>query len=208
MLARTAAADPACEWRVIVIGPAGQAVAVTRVRGHRRRRAAAPGALISRVTLTIPAGIPDGISPPALVDLDSLGALGEILRLAWQAAHDAARREVAGHECAAPAATCSHQQASPSYRPADRLHDFVVARDQTCRFPRCRQPAWRGDLDHTVPYGEGGRTCSCNLGALCRTHHRLKQRLHWHLEQLTPGVLTWTTPAGRRYTATPDAHAA
>jgi hypothetical protein len=208
MLARTAAADPACEWRVIVIGPAGQAVAVTRVRGHRRRRAAAPGALISRVTLTIPAGILDGISPPALVDLDSLGALGEILRLAWQAAHDAARREVAGHEGAAPAATCSHQQASPSYRPADRLHDFVVARDQTCRFPRCRQPAWRGDLDHTVPYGEGGRTCSCNLGALCRTHHRLKQRLHWHLEQLTPGHMTWTTPAGRRYTATPDAHAA
>jgi hypothetical protein len=208
MLARTAAADPTCEWRVIVIGPAGQAVAVTRVRGHRRRRAAAPGALISRFTLTIPAGILDGISPPALVDLDSLGALGEILRLAWQAAHDAANREGAGHECAAPAGTCSHQQASPSYRPGDRLHDFVVARDQTCRFPRCRQPAWRGDLDHTVPYGEGGRTCACNLGALCRTHHRLKQRRHWHLEQLTPGVLTWTTPAGRRYTATPDAHAA
>ena len=207
MLASTAAADPACEWRVIVIGSAGQAVGVTRVRLRRRRRTVAPG-LVSRVTLTIPAAILDGICPPALFDLDSLGTLGEILRLAWQAAHDAASREGAGHECAAPAGTCSHQQASSSYRPPDRLHDFIVARDQTCRFPRCRQPAWRGDLDHTVPFGEGGRTCSCNLGALCRTHHRLKQRLHWHLAQLTPGVLTWTTPAGRRYAATPDPHAA
>jgi hypothetical protein len=208
MLARTAAADPACEWRVIVVGTAGQAIAVTRLRRSARRSPGPAHSLISRFTLTVPIQILNGGTPPAAADLESLGALGQVLGRAWQAARDAATCEAAERECAAPAGTCTHQQASPSYRPSSRLHDFVVARDQTCRFPRCRQPAGRGDLDHTVAYENGGATCSCNLGALCRRHHRLKQRRRWHLEQSEPGVLTWTTPAGRRYTATPDPHPA
>jgi Domain of unknown function (DUF222) len=208
-LARAAAADPACEWTVIVIGPAGQAIAVTRLHRSRPQATGPVGGLISRFTLTIPAKILAGIIPPALPDdLDSAGPLGEVLRRAWKAARDAMTGEGAEHGRAAPAGACTHQRASSSYRPPGRLHDFIVARDQTCRFPRCRQPAWRGDLDHTVPYEDGGPTCACNLGALCRRHHRLKQRQRWQLEQLSPGVLTWTTPAGRRYTATPDRHTA
>jgi len=31
----------------------------------------------------------------------------------------------------------------------------------------------------------------------------VKQARGWALEQANPGVLTWTTPAGRRYTITP-----
>jgi hypothetical protein len=166
------------------------------------------GGLIGRLTLTIPAAILAGIIPPALPGLDSMSTLGEVLRRAWTAARDAMIREQAEHECAAPAGTCTHRQASPSYRPPDRLHNFIVARDQTCRFPRCRQPAWRGDLDHTVPYENGGPTCSCNLGALCRRHHRLKQRQRWQLEQCTPSEFTWTTPARRTYSSTPDPYAA
>ena len=206
MLARTATADPACEWRVIVTGPTGQAIAVTRVRRTgRRRRATSAAGLISQVTLTVPAGILDGIAAAlALSSLDSLGELGEILARAWQSAR-AAAAEASSSE---PTDTCDHRQASPAYRPPDRLRNLIVARDQTCRFPGCRQPACRGDLDHTVPYEAGGLTCACNLEALCRTHHRLKQRLRWQLEQRTPGVLTWTTPAGRTYSSTPDTHAA
>ena len=209
MLARTAATDPTCDWRVIVTGRGGQAIAVTRVRRSRGRRSGAASGLIGRITLTIPTWILDGTSAPALSELDSLGSLGEVLARAWKAALDAAR-EAASRASSdwQPTGTCAHLRASPSYRPPDRLHEFIVARDQTCRFPRCRQPAWRGDLDHTIPYGDDGPTCRCNLGALCRTHHRLKQRLRWHLEQPSPGVLVWTTPAGRRYTATPDPHAA
>jgi hypothetical protein len=33
-------------------------------------------------------------------------------------------------------------------------------------------------------------------------HHR------WKLEQTQPGIFTWTTPAGRTYTVSPDTHAA
>jgi len=32
-------------------------------------------------------------------------------------------------------------------------------------------------------------------------HHR-----DWNLRQVAPGVFTWTTPAGRTYTSTPDTH--
>jgi hypothetical protein len=112
MLARTATADPACEWRVIVTGPTGQAIAVTRVRRTgRRRRATSAAGLISQVTLTVPAGILDGIAAAlALSSLDSLGELGEILARAWQSAR-AAAAEASSSE---PTDTCDHRQASPA----------------------------------------------------------------------------------------------
>jgi hypothetical protein len=84
----------------------------------------------------------------------------------------------------------------------------VAARDQTCRFLPCGQPAWRGDLDHTIPHEAGGLTCSCNLGGVCRTHHQLKQHPGWSLVQTVPGTFRWTTPAGRTYTIGPDVHPA
>jgi hypothetical protein len=87
------------------------------------------------------------------------------------------------------------------------LREYITARDVTCRFPTCRQPAWRCDLDHSVPYDQGGRTCVCNLGGLCRFHHQLKQHRRWRLIQ-SVGTFTWTTPAGRAYIAEPDRHAA
>jgi hypothetical protein len=103
---------------------------------------------------------------------------------------------------------CAHAGASPAYRPPPRLWEYVTARDLTCRFRTCRQPAWHCDLDHTIPYDQGGRTCSCNLGGVCRFHHKIKQHRGWRLVQPTPGVFVWTTPSGRSYTTQPDSHAA
>ena len=117
---------------------------------------------------------------------------------------DRARKHAAAD---AAAGGCAHLPATRGYRPSLSLREYVVARDQTCRSPGCRRPAWRGDLDHTVPYECGGETCACNLGGLCRTHHRLKQMAGWRLQQLRPGVFEWTTPAGRRYEQAPDAYA-
>jgi hypothetical protein len=65
-----------------------------------------------------------------------------------------------------------------------------------------------GDLDHTVPFDQGGPTCSCNLGGVCRCHHQIKQRPGWRLDQVTPGTFVWTTPTGRTYIVRPDSHAA
>ena len=81
-------------------------------------------------------------------------------------------------------------------------------RSRTAAGGRGRLPAvadgWRCDDDHTIPYDQGGRTCECNLHPLCRQHHQTKQAEGWHLDQPQPGVLTWTTPSGRRYTTTPE----
>ena len=106
----------------------------------------------------------------------------------------------------AAAGGCAHGIESTAYRPPPRLREFIAARDLTCRFLTCRMPAWRGDLDHTIPWDDGGRSCKCNLGGGCRGHHQLKQHPRWRLEQRAPGQFTWITPAGRRYTVGPDSH--
>jgi Domain of unknown function (DUF222) len=98
---------------------------------------------------------------------------------------------------------CEHRHQEPGYQPSRRLQHLVTARTPTCTAPGCRWPAARCDIDHTVPYDQGGRTCECGLAPLCRHHHRCKQSEGWHLDQPAPGVMAWTTPAGRRYLTQP-----
>jgi len=215
-LAGLAACNPAAGWRIIVTTPRGQAITVTRIPRPRPRGRDGPPppgdgtGLAGRVTLTIPDDIlahppPRGPAhpPPRGPGPDPPG--GTLARALQAAARAAARARDSAHADAA-AGGCAHRSASPAYRPPPRLQDYITARDLTCRFPTCRQPAWRGDLDHTIPYDKGGPTCRCNLGGLCRPHHQLKQHPRWTLEQTAPGIFAWTTPAGRTFSATPDTH--
>jgi hypothetical protein len=101
---------------------------------------------------------------------------------------------------------CSHLRESPGYRPPSALRHLITTRQPTCSFPGCRRPAARCDLDHTTAYDQGGRTCECNLGPLCRRHHRAKQACGWKLSQPEPGTMAWTTPSGRGYTTGPTAY--
>lgn len=98
---------------------------------------------------------------------------------------------------------CFHQRESTGYRPAPSLRHLVNIRQRTCSFPGCRNPAARCDQDHTVPHGQGGRTCECNLACLCRRHHQAKQAQGWRLDQPEPGVLLWRLPHGRSYRVEP-----
>lgn len=95
-------------------------------------------------------------------------------------------------------------QGTTRYRPPDALAAGVRARDATCRFPGCRVPAWRCDLDHVVPYDRGRpdelQTTTENLQALCRHHHRLKTHGGWTVERdPATGDTMWTGPTGHRY---------
>lgn len=101
------------------------------------------------------------------------------------------------------AGDCGHRHESSGYQLSARLRHLIETRSTRCTFPGCRRPARRCDQDHTLPYDQGGRTCECNLGPLCRRHHRCKQAEGWWLEQPGPGILQWHTPAGRTYTTTP-----
>jgi hypothetical protein len=109
---------------------------------------------------------------------------------------------------AEPVATghCDHRNCEPGYRPSPALQRLVRARSGACSFPCCRRPAARCDLDHSVPYDDGGISCECNLAPLCRFHHRVKQAEGWKLEHNRPGVMVWITPAGRRYTTLASRH--
>ena len=61
------------------------------------------------------------------------------------------------------ASACIHEAAVPGYRIPDHMRAVIEARDQDRGFPVCLRPAAQCDLDHTVPYDQGGLTCTCNL---------------------------------------------
>jgi hypothetical protein len=102
-----------------------------------------------------------------------------------------------------PAGACDHRYQSAGYRPSRTLAHLMKIRTPGCIGPGCAQPARHADLDHTIAWHRGGRTCMCNLGSLCRHNHRMKQAPGWHLDQPTPGTYTWTTPHHRTYQVQP-----
>jgi hypothetical protein len=91
------------------------------------------------------------------------------------------------------------------YRPRLSHRDHVTQRDRTCRFPGCRQPARRCQIDHSEEFCDGGATCPCNLACLCKFHHDLKTTGLWDTQQHPDASITWTSPTGRTYrTQTPE----
>ena len=54
----------------------------------------------------------------------------------------------------------------PRYTPSKKLAEFVRCRDLTCRFPGCKAPATKCDLDHVIPWPYGRR--GIQPQSLCR----------------------------------------
>jgi hypothetical protein len=100
--------------------------------------------------------------------------------------------------------TCGHRRQSPGYTWPAQLRHLIEIRQRTCTAPGCRRPATASDIDHTIPYDQGGPTCECNGAPLCRRHHRCKQTRGWRLAQGPPGEMTWRLPSGRVYETTGD----
>ncbi|WP_156765353.1 HNH endonuclease signature motif containing protein, partial [Mycobacterium sp. 1245852.3] len=111
--------------------------------------------------------------------------------------------ELAGSATLVPLVHPGDAPPEPGYVPSKALADFVRCRDLTCRWPGCDQPAVNCDLDHTIPYADGGPTHASNLKALCRTHHLVKTFWGWQEKQLPDGTLILTSPAGRTHVTTP-----
>jgi Domain of unknown function (DUF222) len=195
--------SPATQWRIIVTDEEGRALAVERARVRADGAPSPPGrvGIVGRVTVTMRAGAVDGARTAGPRPNARDATLAAIARAALRAAQ---RAQDEAQAFAAAGGRCDHASASAAYRPPPRIREDVTARDVTCRFGTCGQPAWRADLDHTIPYDQGGPTCACNLGGGCRTHHQINQLPGWHLEQAKPGYFIWTTPTGRSYPVSPD----
>jgi hypothetical protein len=86
------------------------------------------------------------------------------------------------------------------YQPPGWLAEHIIARDRTCVAPGCRMPADRSQIDHRVPYQQGGQTSTENLNVLCQHHHRGKDGGGMRLARLADGSYHWTTPLGRTKT--------
>jgi len=89
------------------------------------------------------------------------------------------------------------------YEPSAKLAEFVRWRDVTCRAPGCDVPASQCDIDHVVPFADGGLTHASNLSCKCRKHHLAKTFGGWHDQQLPDGTLIWTLPHDQTYVTTP-----
>jgi hypothetical protein len=91
---------------------------------------------------------------------------------------------------------------STCYRFTTLHRATAVGRDARCRFPGCKVPADRCELDHIInsPFTDptsDGPTSIRNCACLCRTHHQLKTKKLWKVRTPDDGItLHWTGPAG------------
>jgi hypothetical protein len=102
-----------------------------------------------------------------------------------------------------PAGQCGHQYQSARHDPGQLLRHLVEVRDGKCGFPACSRPARECDLEHAIPFHQGGKTCGCNCWSCSRSCHRVKQSPRWSVTEVKPGFHQWTTPSGRTYTQEP-----
>ncbi len=85
-----------------------------------------------------------------------------------------------------------------SYQVTGPLREFLITRDGTCRFPGCGRRSDRCQMDHALPWEDGGRTDIENLGALCTRHHQLKTHGGWEITSSdADGSCRWRSPAGQ-----------
>ena len=90
------------------------------------------------------------------------------------------------------------------YRPTARMIDHARLVHPTCVFPGCTVPSERADIDHTEDHAYGGHTTPENLAPLSQDHHKVKHHTRWQIVQNGDDTLTATSPAGYRYTVSPE----
>lgn len=95
-------------------------------------------------------------------------------------------------------------ESTAAYAPPKALVVYVKARDGVCRFPSCTVDASECQIDHVVPFGEGGTTTTDNTQCLCQNHHALKTEGIVFVEMNAAGECTWTLNDGTIHTTFPQ----
>nr|WP_253692660.1 HNH endonuclease signature motif containing protein [Corynebacterium glutamicum] len=89
------------------------------------------------------------------------------------------------------------------YSPSPELRLYVMGRDGTCRHPGCTVSADNCQIDHVIPFGEGGLTVAWNLQCLCAHHHNMKTdgRIQAAIDSM--GRVAWIGPCNRTVVTEP-----
>jgi hypothetical protein len=206
-----ASRHPRTRWSVTVVGPDGTATAHGRSPGQHRwtPQDPAPPPPAPPPPAAPPSEKPTpGTSPPETPG-GSRGDPGPDPDPGPDAAQAAQLRDLLRRLNITPEpiarGSCDHGRAEDRYTPGRKLRHLIRARTTTCSAPGCNAQAVHSDLDHVTPWPDGP-TCECNLHPGCRRHHRCKQAAGWNVAQPEPGIIRWTTPAGRVYTTTPTVY--
>jgi len=79
-----------------------------------------------------------------------------------------------------------------AYVPTDAMKAYVQARDGTCVYPGCDVPSTKCQLDHRIPFDDGGPTTPANLFSLCQRHHNIKtDRRAFYVPDPATGEIVW-----------------
>jgi hypothetical protein len=179
-LAEAGSANPASRWCATEVNAAGEAVWHGCARGPRQWTPPASGGTGGDRSRDGPGGT----GPPRTTVAEF--AVGLDLQMEALGRHP-------GDD--------GHKEAR--HDPSRGLRHLIIARNATCASPGCDASAFTADMEHRIPYEDGGETSEHNLDPGCRHCHRLKQRKDWRVEKTGPCETRWTGPSGRTRSVRP-----
>jgi hypothetical protein len=84
-----------------------------------------------------------------------------------------------------------------AYEVPDRHREAVHLMTPADTFPYAASLSRDKQVDHTIPFDEGGATGVGNYGPMTLTHHRIKTHAKgWQVQQPFPGIYIWRDPHG------------
>ncbi|BAU95486.1 hypothetical protein N24_1224 [Corynebacterium suranareeae] len=86
------------------------------------------------------------------------------------------------------------ERTEKSYTPSEKMKALIRARDGHCRFPGCCVPASKCQVDHIIPWDQGGPTAEWNLQLLCQRHHNMKTDHRYEAEANGMAEIKWIGP--------------
>ncbi len=106
---------------------------------------------------------------------------------------------IAGQVRVQPVIDLNQGASVDAYEIPHKLREAVHLIHPADVFPYAANLTKNVDIDHQIPYSEGGKTSTDNLGPLTRTHHRIKTHAGWEVRQPFPGIVIWRDPHGAHY---------
>lgn len=121
------------------------------------------------------------VSPAANITLHVFAPKGDpssyyIPKIGWTDAEgtEEVKRFLAEHKHRIIDLDDAAEAQTDAYVPTEAMRAYVRARDGFCIFPGCEVEAERCQLDHRIPFDDGGNTTPSNLFCLCQKHHNVK----------------------------------